>query len=33
MPQWEKARLTKEQREIYEFYGYPNPQWWMPKSK
>lgn len=32
MPKLGEAKLTKEQQIIYRYYGYPNPQWWMPKK-
>ncbi|MEM6498783.1 MAG: DUF3800 domain-containing protein [Pseudomonadota bacterium] len=31
MPKMGDARLTPAQKQIYRFYGYPKPQWWMPK--
>ena len=30
MPKWGVARLATKQQEIFRFYGYPKPQWWMP---
>lgn len=31
MPRWKVAALQPEQCEIFNFYGYPGKQWWMPK--
>ena len=33
MPKWREARLTRQQQEVFRFYGYPYPQWWMPKNR
>ena len=33
MPKLEEAKLTPAQQAIYRFYGYPKPQWWMPKKE
>ena len=33
MPNLGRAKLTRSQQEIYQFYGYPNPQWWMPTKQ
>ncbi len=33
MPKLGEAKLTSAQQAIYRFYGYPRPQWWMPKRE
>ncbi|KAB2937405.1 hypothetical protein [Hyphomicrobium sp.] len=33
MPKWGIANLTREQQQVFRFYGYPLPQWWMPKHR
>jgi len=33
MPNLGKAKLLPNQQSVYRFYGYPKPQWWMPKRK